>query len=1633
MQDEDQQGVVNCLQGLVLGSSVQAAVVNGGLHINVPNDAPEDTAAAHHAEVVSLLRAQVRAAQDLPRMLPGSRRPALADVYVRQDLGSSVEPIRSEPPRPTPILDGRGELVEVPGPPAIRIVVRPPVRTVRAVLDDNDHLVVTGGAGQGKSTLSLRLAADIAAHWLDGTPSPLAETVVPLRLTARELAARLDIPFPEALAASVRADYGAMLRTPISADVLCDRASGCRWLLLVDGLDEVADADDKDRLVKVLASWAEESPYRIVLTTRPIEDAVLAPLQRIGSVRYELQPFDDEALRRFIENWFADDESGFAERFLRQIRAAHLDDLVRVPLMATIAAIVFQSRSEMPLPDNEYELYEEYFAVLRSSRPADGPFEPHRAPLLEHLGVVHVETDVPVVAGARDWVRRHMAPEQLPADWPDHLTAFLVAAGPLVIRGNDLTFLHYSFAEHFAATARARQLPTTFVPNRDEFARLLHAARPERLGRFARSVALHYTRLCPTQADPLLRSLHAGGAAQHLLAARLLAKRMPASTPVVDDFLCTVRGWAKTVHGLADDILAHTCRATQHPGISAWLADLMCDESMPWASRTEAAAALAVRLRDEHMAAAIQFLTAVIDDAQIEVVVRLTAAEALSDSGVAERNTAERGLRAVLDDEAGSSTDYRTAAVILAAFDRSAREFAVGALTRRLVDRDTAPGILVEVATGLIEIGPEFHDRAADAFRIVLHDPVHREFERGKAALGLASLGAEGLAEAVVALTDIMTNRRRSRTDRVSAAASLGRLGPQHRLVAGECVRSMLDEPDIGIGDIRYCAGELASFGPTFRDDAEHRLRALIADHGTPAGQVVWALNALGEIGAEHLPEVIRRSWELIDEVRADEDLYISLLGHLAARGEPDRTVAIDELRTHLADVCRAAKSRCAAASCLIDAGPEFHEDVARQVLSIAETSGDPAAVGAAWTELVKLGPRFHDRGLNALLRTAAVEGARPSSWFGPASKFASSEADRDLIADAMIALLTDTGRTYRERLSGMSCVMVLGARFHRRAVRELCMLLTAATHVEFDFPHAARLVANVGIGLREEVANTLCDLMADPRATVSRVHSILAALEILGQTSRPAVLTALRMVIEYGVDPDDRLDAQGALLAVDPSSASMVADDLFPPEADVSPELWQQTVGQLAHLGIDVAARLAALFPHPDVDRRVRWMAAKYWFAAFPEERDFSVAEFERQFADVHYRPRVLAHISYQISFIMPSARNRAVQQIASLVGDERLNISERCASAYEYAHTDRRVTARVLELLGRIAVDSRLTPAERLTAIGWMREVNTGSSVSQSQLAAFAALDSGATSLPASLITALPREHRTRAERWLLRDQTWEIDSRVPQYDDWSDQPLATEVGGAVHEVLTAPEFDHGEQVMAASIMAWDIRSVPAAIAYLDGVAKDSPVARRAQRLLVALGTGRSREVLREAQQTALDTTIPLRVRRKAAETVLAASSRTPESLAGVLREIATDLGTSAQKRAEALLALGRFDGLAPLRALRDNIRTAPGVRRWAADELTEFASEDTEAAAAILAAIAGDLDEIPALRWRAAADLSARGQKGRDMAIELLRAIIRDDCVPVGPRVDAASRLGAIAPTTRDEVLAALRELAWAFRVG
>ncbi|MBP2327334.1 hypothetical protein JOF56_007719 [Kibdelosporangium banguiense] len=1163
----------NRIEGNVWGQALQAGSIEGGVQfvLNATSAAPprpehEPVAAWEKIteppdEIRSVLNAQMQAAHKLPYRLPGARRPSLATVYVRQDLSSGTEEQRSETSRPTPVLDDHGQLVEVLRAPTVRVAVRPPARTVREALDANEHLIVTGGAGQGKSTLSLRLAADTASRWYDSAADdPLTEPVIPLRLSARELAARLDLPFAQALADSANAECGALLGAPLQSDLVSDRALGCRWLLLVDGLDEVADAADRDSLADVLAAWASapESPYRVVVTTRPIEGAALAPLQRIKAARYELQPFDEQALIRFAENWFDEEGLDHAHRFVRQIRDAHLDELVRVPLLATIAAIIFQ-QEDRPLPDNQYELYESYLAFLRSARKSSSIFEPHHTALLEHLGKTRSETDTSLVGAARDWIRRSV--DQLPHGWSEDLTAYLISGGLLVMRGNDLSFLHHSFAEHLAATAQARLLPEHFDSSNDDFARLLYAARPKERGEYARSVLLHYTRLHPDEADPLVCWLHTGGTEQHLLAARLLAKRVPASHAVMTAFLATVRARAMTTTAFSGEILSQASRATHYPGLAEWLLGLMHTEDAPWQSRTEAAAALATRLHGKHFREAVTYLSDVVDDVDTSIEQRLTAAE--------------RGLRAVLSNPRATGLQYRTAAVTLAVFGGHAREFAINTLTSLLTD-DSPVTDLVEAATGLVEIGPEFHDQAAAIFRQVLRDPVLSTVGRRDAALGLVSLGPAQAAEAVSLVNTLIIDRRRSSTDRFDLARVLGDLGPQHRNAAVDHVESILAEPGLTGNDRWWGADQIAEFGLDFRDRAIRHLRSTIAAPRTTAVAVGRSVRSLAKLSPEFVHEAATELQRLLNETSTTGTITrlhgveswrvraaVNRLGRKArTRLEHDllhnRSAPIDERvpDTDVWDDNPLADEAEQAIRAVIDAPESSASERIKAAVALAQLSlafvpeaaaflrgflpGQQCAT-AARKELASLGQKHFDHVIAETLDLVRDEAqatrarSRASFLVGDLVTFLPGE-----VSDFLLQIATDERTSDRDQLTALYALRTTNGLDAVRAVRDE-VRRSPGTRVQ-----AAVHLANFDVSDRAVGARLLNDLATDSSCHPALRLFAARELDNFGQAVRDLSVPALHSLLtDESASGAVRAEAARLLFIRSPSDRRMVLKQL--------------------------------------------------------------------------------------------------------------------------------------------------------------------------------------------------------------------------------------------------------------------------------------------------------------------------------------------------------------------------------------------------------------------------------------------------------------------------------------------------------
>ncbi|WNV88353.1 NACHT domain-containing protein [Umezawaea sp. Da 62-37] len=1617
----DQGATFNQVNGNLTGNSLFAGSIQGDVHFHaVPPDAevvrsppPEGWGSLPvlPAEIQSLVRAQIQAAQELPYRLPGARKPSLATVYVRQDLGSATEEPSSEQSQPTPVLDSRGQFVDLPAAPIVRRAVRPPSRTVRDALDGSDNLLVTGGPGQGKSTLSLRLAADIATRLTaGGDDEPLFEPVIPLRLTARELSTRLNLPFSEALAGAVRVEYGALLHAPVDARTLADRVVGCRWLLLVDGLDEVADSAERDRLVTVLASWASESGesrYRVVVTTRPIEGMALAPLQRIGAARYELQPFDEEALRRFADSWF-DDSADDAHRFIRQIRAAHLDELVRVPLLATIAAIVFAQHGERPLPDNQYELYDAYLKYLRTAHTSPpSPLDASRDSLLEHLGRVRLESDTSLVAAAHAWAVERLGPVD-----QEELFTFLTAVGPLTWRGNDLRFLHHSFAEHLAATAKARLLPERFTPEHEEFAHLLHTARLDDRGRHARAVLLHYCRLHPAQTDFLVKWLHKGDSGQHLLTARLLAGHVPAGSDAVDAFLTTVRAWAMTTQHPGRDILEQTARTAHHPGLAEWLAGLMRDGEAPWQSRVEAATALATRLRGPHSADAVTRLRETVDDVTATVEHRLAAAEGLSECGSCERETAERGLRAVLEDPLTSGWSCRTAAVVLAGFDGPARTHAVESLSRLLDDPWMPTGELVQIATALVEIGTEFHDRCAETFRAVLRSRGDAGNGFRGAASGLASLGAEHLAEAVELLTWRATTRRFKLGRRTAAAEALADLGPQHRGAAIKLVLAMAGESGVDADDRWNLASSLARFGGESHRHAEALVRSALVDRQVGANSRMWAARTLAGLGPDHHAEAARELREVVADPLAGGYDRAAALGQLAVLGEPHRTPAIAALRANLADRGADPMDRCLVADELVRLGPEFHTEVSDHLREVISVQSGIDVRFTAWQALTHLGIEFRGQASAALLdlmRTDVV------GEIGAGIALTASDVDDPLgAADVLTAMIRDPDRSGRSRFEAIRSLVYLGRRFHPEAVAALVELL------HFDNAPLARFdilissFTGMGVGPRRELAGVLHDMALTPGTAADRVVMAAGAMDVLGHGDDPNVLDLLWTIAnDESADVSVRSGAALAVCRVRPERHGD-AVRLFVRFRHEPQYLWLDLMRDLVRLGASAVPEIRALLAEDDTDRKTREMAGSLLAQLHPDPVEAAHelhGQSSDEFLDFYWRTDAVMRLAE----VDPDSVKSAITFHRAVLDDEREAVRNRAEAAYQLVWLDRSLEHVASTLLRRFAADPGLTAQEREHAVVWLsyihpkRKRDTANSM-------LAVVHDPTVGHPVRkrLAGRLSGATRLDVERTLLADRTVPIDQRIPETGVWRSRPLEA----VVRDVLAVVETRPAEKVAAAAALGrLAPRFVPEAAALLDDLCRRG-YAVAARRELAKFGGMWCRRALVEARGV-VDDKIWSRRERLAAARLLwefAADARP-------LQDLVANEHLPVHAQADVLHVLKQFDRL---RAIRDDERALPAIRVEAAEKLRDGAVRDRAISARVLDTVATDAAVRPALRRRAAAALGTFGARGREWGVVALRGITQDDTLPVIVRADAARALGRIRPDLRSEVLELLRGL-------
>src|SRR6266567_906746 len=205
-----------------------------------------------------------------------------------------------------PELDG----IYVP----LRIAVRnqsmpkdQPVDNIIALLEQHSYVVLLGGPGSGKSTATRHLA------WTHAIANQNARTTThSLMLSGKPLPLRIELRrfneerrhhnynFLDYVSEVTLKREGINISSRMFEALLELRA----MLLLFDGLDEVATLDERAKLVEEIEYFAICHPGNRYIVTSRFVGYQLVSLSNQLFVHAEVQTFNDEQIRQFLENWY---------------------------------------------------------------------------------------------------------------------------------------------------------------------------------------------------------------------------------------------------------------------------------------------------------------------------------------------------------------------------------------------------------------------------------------------------------------------------------------------------------------------------------------------------------------------------------------------------------------------------------------------------------------------------------------------------------------------------------------------------------------------------------------------------------------------------------------------------------------------------------------------------------------------------------------------------------------------------------------------------------------------------------------------------------------------------------------------------------------------------------------------------------------------------------------------------------------------------------------------------------------------------------------------------------------------------------------------------------------------------------
>jgi hypothetical protein len=347
------------------------------------------------------------------------------------------------------------------------------------------HFIIDAPPGMGKSSFLNYTALRLAEQHLSsaGQAPGGAYLPYPVKIYARSIT-RLAGTFPSCLRHAILTELSGRLTSELDLDFFGRApAPGHDWLILIDALDEIVGRKSQYELASTLAHLAARpgSPYRFVVTTRPGQEGrSIDRLVSAGFGHYRILPFADEQQEKFVSAWFGYiGGSGRSSMLLNPRLDADVGDLLRTPLILTMAAIIYQRDRAQNLPSRPAGLYERFLRLLDEEEAdrdtlrdfrriwdqrygrdgenwADALFS-RRRQFIEHLAMRRqASPGCPLLEeGAiylrTEWLKSHN--DQLDKQWArDQAGILLTRSGLVVIDRGKHEFMHETIREYLVAS-----------------------------------------------------------------------------------------------------------------------------------------------------------------------------------------------------------------------------------------------------------------------------------------------------------------------------------------------------------------------------------------------------------------------------------------------------------------------------------------------------------------------------------------------------------------------------------------------------------------------------------------------------------------------------------------------------------------------------------------------------------------------------------------------------------------------------------------------------------------------------------------------------------------------------------------------------------------------------------------------------------------------------------------------------------------------------------------------------------------------------------------------------------------------------------------------------------------------------